>query len=118
MAFTKHVGTTQNQVNSDNKLAGQIILTSDSQKMYWDVDDNTRIEITDIVDIPNEITRIEMSNPLDKFYYVLSTRALWRFYNNTWARVGIGATDIEGIITEVLSRLPIDTSLERRLTGE
>ena len=87
MTQTKHISTTQSKIETGKKVSGQIILTSDSQNMYWDFDNNIRIKITDVIDISNEAVRIAMADPQDKFYFVISTKTLWRFNNNTWTKI-------------------------------
>ena len=64
------------------------MFTSDSGRMYWDLDDSTRIEITDIIELSNESARTGLASPLEKFYFVLSTGILWRFQNGIWKEVG------------------------------
>jgi hypothetical protein len=66
------------------------VFTSDTRRLYWDVDSDTRVEITDIIELPDETARIALSSPINKLYFVLATGVLWRYQGNAWCIVGSG----------------------------
>ena len=90
MATAKFTKAAQVEVQNAQKTEGQIILTYDSGRMFWDINSSVRIEITDIIELPNESARTGLVSPLDKFYYVLETNTLWRYHSGAWSKVGGG----------------------------
>lgn len=84
----KPIDTIQAKIATGTKKTGQIAFTRDSQRLFWDYDDSTRVEITDIVELDSDTTRLGLGSPADKFYYVLNTNTLWRYQDGSWKQVG------------------------------
>jgi hypothetical protein len=99
LAWFKIASALQNKIPTGQKTAGQIILTSDSCNMYWDVDGNTRIKITDVIELPNEAARTGLAAPFEKFYYVVSTGVMWHYHASAWHPINppLTASDIPNL---------------------
>ena len=62
-AKLKLIEATQSQIASGAKVEGQVIFTSDSKKIFWDVDDETRIEMGPSVPLTiGELKRMSQSS--------------------------------------------------------
>jgi hypothetical protein len=94
MAVLKPIYASQSQITSENKKAGQLIFTYDSRRLYFDLDDNTRIQISDIIELNTELERTSLLVPVDKFYFIFETGVLWRYHLGAWSI--IAGKDPEG----------------------
>ena len=62
---------------------GQFLMTTDTKSIFYDLGDK-RIQLTDILEIDTEQERQALIAPVNKFYFVKDTGALWRYNNGTW----------------------------------
>lgn len=73
---------------------GQQIICIDNGMQFIDFD-NTRIMITNIITLKEDMERTSMSSPSNgKFYFVKETNILWH-YNNAWIKLTDGFIHME-----------------------
>lgn len=70
--------------------SGNLILSTDSQELFFD-QDGVRIKVSDIIYLNTEDDRIGILVPLNKFYYVKSTQKLW-YHDTDWRLINESAT--------------------------
>lgn len=76
---------------------GQQIICIDNGMQFIDFN-NTRIVITNIIPLEEDMERTSMSSPLNgKFYFVRSTTTLWH-YNNQWIKITDNFTHTESSV--------------------
>lgn len=86
MAKVKHHKVYEYQVNDLDIVEGQIIYTTDTGKVFLDVSDDTRIQITNIYKITkNEKNSI---NPITNGIYFITDTKEFFFYNGSWISFG------------------------------
>lgn len=62
---------------------GQFLMTTDTRSIFYDLGDS-RIQLTDILEIDTENERQALIAPVNKFYFVKDTGELWRYSNGDW----------------------------------
>ena len=85
------IEATQDEIGTGGYSERQLILTKDSQSIYWDIA-GRRVQITDLIDLEDEIERISLAEPFRKYYYIKTTKALWRF-DGEWVLINSGETE-------------------------
>lgn len=80
----------KSQLSSVSIVNGQLIYTTDTQDVYWDVN-NSRKQITDIIVLNTEVEKDAILAPLPKFYYVTDSNKLYH-YNNGWVIINSGGS--------------------------
>lgn len=70
---------------------GQFLMTTDTRSIFYDLGDS-RIQLTDILEIDTEVQRQGLIAPVNKFYFVKDTGVLWRYNNGTWLEWPAGAS--------------------------
>lgn len=81
-SIVTHIQCLESELNNISILNGQLIYTSDTNKLYWDVNDNRQV-ITDII----IITENEYNNllaPLNTFYYISDLNKLMYYNGTNW----------------------------------
>jgi len=63
--------------------AGQFLMTTDTRSIFYDLEDS-RIQLTDILELDTEVERQALIAPVNKFYFIKDTGALWRYNNGVW----------------------------------
>lgn len=95
--LVKVLKLTDDEISNTAVSGGQVLYGTDSNKVYYDNTDNTRMITTSIIPLSTEITKDNYVNPEpDKLYLVLSSYSLYK-YVGEWIRV----TDT-GQVSEVL----------------
>ena len=94
MAKLKLYSTILSKLPSLAKRDGNLIISSDSQSLYIDIN-GERIAITDHVDIDTDTDRLAIlsPNPL-KTYYVTETNKLWKYKNGEWKQITVNTDDL------------------------
>ena len=64
---------------------GQLIFIQDLGRIAMDFN-NTRVFYNQIVELETEVDRITLENPLDGYYFVISSACLW-FYKDGWTQI-------------------------------
>lgn len=82
MEKIKFIMAKQDEIATEPMIPGSLICT-DEQRLYWDQPDGVRSEITDVIELPNEMTRESWPNPRNKFYYVIASNRLYRYQDGT-----------------------------------
>lgn len=82
---------------------GQFLMTTDTRSIFYDLGDS-RIQLTDILEIETEEQRQALIAPVNKFYFVKDTGALWRYHNGEWlewpnGNNGTGSYPVEATLT-------------------
>lgn len=77
---------------------GQFLMTTDTKSIFYDLGDS-RIQLTDILEISTESERQALVAPVNKFYFVKDTGALWRYNNGTWLEWPSGASGSRSVDT-------------------
>lgn len=89
-----HIYTTENELNSVAVKNGQIILCTDSGKLYID-HVSTRIGISDIIQVEN-YDALPLA-PLDKFYLTRDNGKIYIYVNDRWSLISLD-TDINDAV--------------------
>lgn len=89
-----HIYTTENELNSVAVKNGQIILCTDSGKLYID-HVSTRIGISDIIQVEN-YDALPLA-PLDKFYLTRDNGKIYIYVNDRWSLISLD-TDIKDAV--------------------
>lgn len=77
----------QAQANT-NIAAGQLILTTDEHNIYVDTDASTRIKVSDFISLATYNDLMEITYPLDKFYFVEENYTLYKAVDGDWHQIG------------------------------
>ena len=56
--------------------AGQFLMTTDTRSIFYDLEDS-RIQLTDILELDTEVERQALIAPVNKFYFIKDTGALY-----------------------------------------
>lgn len=64
---------------------GQLVFIQDLGRIAFDYKD-TRVFYNQIVELETEIDRLTLDNPLDGYYFVVSSGCLW-FYKDGWSQI-------------------------------
>lgn len=83
-----HIQCLESELNNISIVNGQLIYTSDTNKLYWDVNNNRQV-ITDII----IITENEYNNllaPLNTFYYISDLNKLMYYNGTNWILINAG----------------------------
>ena len=62
---------------------GQFLITTDTRSIFYDLGDR-RIQLTDILELNTEAERKALIAPVNKFYFIKDSGALWRYNNGAW----------------------------------
>lgn len=81
---------TEDKLSSTVITNGAAYFVQDTQKLFFDYG-NIRTEITDIIVMDHEADRQELLAPLNKFYFIIDTGAIWYYRLGTWIQVSGGA---------------------------
>ena len=73
---TKFITTTKERLDLLPISHGQLIFVRDARKIYHDYN-GERIEYSQIFFLKDENTRLQLSTPLEFFYFVRETKVLW-----------------------------------------
>lgn len=68
---------------------GRFLMTTDTRNIFYDTGDS-RIQLTDILDLETEQERQGLLAPVNKFYFVKDTGVLWRYSNGSWIKWSSG----------------------------
>lgn len=101
------IATTKEKLYTIPKKAGQIIFVIDDRAIYLDISASERTTYQAIISVVNEDTRQAISTPIEGFYYVRQTNALWSYYDGVWQEL-IGGNS--GVI--FVSNLPVSGQAE------
>lgn len=104
-----HIYTTENELNSVAVKNGQIILCTDSGKLYID-HVSTRIGISDIIQVEN-YNALPLA-PLDKLYLTRDNGKLYIYVNDRWSLISLD-TDIN----DAVLRYPATVDSESRVVA-
>ena len=92
MADTTNAKTVMNLVaTSSSRIRqlpiknGQLIFIQDLGRIAFDYKDK-RVFYNQIVELETEVERSTLDNPLDGYYFVISTGCLW-FYKDGWTQI-------------------------------
>jgi len=77
--------SSSSKLNSITKKEGQVIWV-DTGDLYFD-NKIDRVKISDFIDLETTEERLAIVSPSDKYYFVKSENALYR-YSNGWIRIG------------------------------
>lgn len=83
----KVIGTTQAKINNGTvspKKKGQIIFAEDSRRLFWDLSNTERREITDLIKLNSDSQRTTITPIEDKFYLTKDTMHLWIYSGGLW----------------------------------
>lgn len=80
----KFIATTSDKVNSIKITSGQLIFSRDDRVMYLDSDIG-RTSFQQIITLINDQQRLNLTTPLEGFYFVKETCSLWSYMGGAWA---------------------------------
>ena len=95
-----HTFCTENQLDSIEKLTGQIIVCTDSEQMYVDAANNKRIGIGSPVRVAT-FNDLPLA-PLDKFYVTVDTGNVYLYVDDAWKQIGSDDFDLSNYEGTVL----------------
>jgi hypothetical protein len=84
--YHKFNTTVESKANSTTQIPirdGQFLIVTDTKKLMYDYG-GARITLGDIIELDTEAQRAALVTPLNKFYFVKDTGALWRYQSGTW----------------------------------
>jgi hypothetical protein len=91
---------------------GSIYFVQDTKELFYDYN-STRSSITDILILATEADRTSvLFTPLNKFYFVLETNALWLYRDGTWYKVSGATEDIKALLDEKANKADVYTKAE------
>lgn len=91
MALTKSIDTIKSKLGTIPVSTGQVIYLSDTEELYFDSSNGTRIQVRDLIILETEAERTAIIAPLTKLYYVKETKVLW-VYAGAWVPISESAT--------------------------
>lgn len=71
---------------------GQYLLCTDTGDIFYDTENMMRKHLTDIVDLGTEEERLAILTPIDKTYFVKSSRHFYRFIDGEWVDLSSAAS--------------------------
>lgn len=80
----KFISTTSDKLSDIAITAGQLIFCSDTRDIYLDTDVRTGYQ--EVIDIPDDITRRAIENPIQGYYYVKLENTLWSYFGK-WVQI-------------------------------
>lgn len=99
----KFIITNKNKLNSIEVISGQLIFVKDERVIYLDSD--TRTRFSQMIYLLTENARINLSNPLEGFYFVEETAVLWHYsISKGWEQ--LTNTPNEKIVFDNLENFP------------
>lgn len=103
----KAINTTQAKIDNGTaspKKKGQIIFAEDSCRLYWDISNSLRKEITDLIRLNTDAQRSTITPIEDKFYLTKDTMHLWVYSGGLWYDL----TAPSGVNIQVSSTAPAE----------
>lgn len=100
----KFIATTSSKVNQIPVISGQLIFSRDDRVIYLDAESN-RTSFQQIISVINDATREELVSPVEGFYFVEETAALWRYKDSEWTQISAKA-DERVVFTDEENGLP------------
>ncbi len=85
---------------------GQYLICTDTGDVFYDTKDGVRKHLTDIVDLETEEVRVSILAPIDKVYFVKSSRHFWRYIDGDWVDLS-AATSGNGNSTVISKNEPV-----------
>ena len=85
---------------------GQYFICTDTGDIYYDTKDGVRKHLTDIIDLETDEERLAILAPIDKVYFVKSTRHFYRFILDEWVDLSANLSSI-GNSTVVSKNEPV-----------
>ena len=89
MADTKQIlsliATSSSRIRDLTIKNGQLIFVQDLGRIAFDFN-GQRVFYNQIVELETEVERSTLDNPLDGYYFVISTGCLW-FYKDGWTQI-------------------------------
>lgn len=82
----KFIATTSDKIKDIAVTSGQLIFSRDDRVIYLDAG-TERTSFQQILSVPTEEFRSELTFPIQGFYFVEDTKILWRYQNGTWLQV-------------------------------
>lgn len=82
----KFIATTSNKVESIKVTSGQLIFSRDDRVIYLD-SDLGRTSFQQIITLVSEQQRLNLTAPLEGFYFVKETCLLWNYIDGAWVRI-------------------------------
>jgi hypothetical protein len=77
------------EILNNNFAEGNLLYTTDTEKVYIDMPNNIRKEISFVKFVKNERIRLSLITPLtDHLYIVLSTGLSYVYHNGEWIKLG------------------------------
>lgn len=86
--------TTGAKLSQVPKVAGQLVYITDNPDTYFDVSENERIYLGQIIELETENDRTSILAPLQKFYFVKETNSLWKF-SDDWHLIAPAESSFE-----------------------
>jgi len=80
------------KLNTQIRNQGKINILEDTGEVYYDVSNDIRVKIRDIVLLENELDRMLTIKLPDTFYFVKDTKVLWHFDGSTWSNLNPAVT--------------------------
>jgi hypothetical protein len=91
---------------------GSIYFVQDTKELFYDYN-SIRSSITDILILATEADRTSvLFTPLNKFYFVLETNALWLYRDGTWYQVSGATEDIKSLLDKKADKADVYTKAE------
>lgn len=82
----KFIATTSDKIKDISIVSGQLIFSRDDRVIYLD-SGKERTSFQQILSVPTEEFRLELTFPIQGFYFVEDTKILWRYQNGAWLQV-------------------------------
>lgn len=79
----KFIATTSDKINSIEITSGQLIFSRDDRVIYLD-SDTGRTSFQQIITLINDQQRLNLTTPLEGFYFVKETCSLWSYMGGVW----------------------------------
>lgn len=79
------VATTSNKIRNLTIKDGQLVFIQDLGRIAFDFK-GKRVFYNQIVELATEVDRLTLENPLDGYYFVISSACLW-FYKDGWTQI-------------------------------
>lgn len=99
----RFIATTSDKINDIAIQSGQLIFSRNDRVIYLDTD--VRTSFQQIITVVNEETRQNLVSPVQGFYFVKDTKALWS-YDGEWSQISGGGTPKENLVFADYANFP------------
>lgn len=113
---TKFITTVEERLDLLPISNGQLIFVRDSHKIYHDYN-GERIEYSQILFLKDDNARLQLTSPIEMFYFIRETKVLWA-YTKEDGWISLTNSPKESIVFIDYENLPIQGELNTLYTTE